>query len=530
MNIKQAKQEIRDTVAAYLMKDEYGSYVISAIRQRPILLIGPPGIGKTQIMEQIAQECQIGLVAYTITHHTRQSAIGLPFIEHRQYGGREYAVTEYTMSEIVASIYNRMEQTGLAEGILFIDEINCVSETLAPTMLQFLQGKSFGNHRIPEGWIIVAAGNPAEYNKSVRDFDVVTLDRVRRITVEPDYAVWREYALRQGIHPAICAYLNVRQQYFCQIETTVDGRMFATPRGWEDLSELVMVYEKLGRPVGREVVMEYIQFPKIARDFANYLELYHKYQGDYQVEKILRGETAQAVFDKLERAAFDERVSVVSLVLAGLNTQFREVCRREDMLKLLQEKLQEYRTELQERAQRSQEMPGNQETRDQEYQEMSHEDRETREDAAAPAQLLAAGTEEFRADQGKRTESGLMSREERIISRTVLAKLETYAQKLATEDISDGEAAWERLRELFGEDSDAYEDSIDTAGALLEHAFDFMEGAFGNGQEMVLFVTELNTGFYSVRFLQTYERARYYEYNRNLLFSEEEREIGERVK
>ncbi len=82
------------------------------------------------------------------------------------------------MSEIVASIYEKMEATGLKEGILFIDEINCVSETLAPTMLQFLQGKTFGNHQIPEGWVIVTAGNPPEYNQSVREFDIVTLDRV----------------------------------------------------------------------------------------------------------------------------------------------------------------------------------------------------------------------------------------------------------------------------------------------------------------------------------------------------------------
>ena len=131
MNIKRAKQEIKDAIEAYLLKDEYGAYVIPQIRQRPVLLLGAPGIGKTQIMEQIAKECGIGLVAYTITHHTRQSAIGLPFISKHEYGGKEYAVTEYTMSEIVASIYNKMEQTGLSEGILFIDEINCVSETLS---------------------------------------------------------------------------------------------------------------------------------------------------------------------------------------------------------------------------------------------------------------------------------------------------------------------------------------------------------------------------------------------------------------
>ena len=174
MNIKRAKQEIKDAVQAYLMKDEYGEYQIPAIHQRPILLMGPPGIGKTQIMEQISRECEIGLVAYTITHHTRQSAIGLPFIQTKIYGGKEYSVTEYTMSEIIAAVYEKIEQSGMKEGILFIDEINCVSETLAPTMLQFLQCKMFGNQSVPEGWIIVAAGNPPEYNKSVREFDVVT--------------------------------------------------------------------------------------------------------------------------------------------------------------------------------------------------------------------------------------------------------------------------------------------------------------------------------------------------------------------
>ena len=196
MNIQQAKDTIKNTITAYLLKDDMGEYKIPAIRQRPILLMGPPGIGKTAIMEQVARECGIGLVAYTITHHTRQSAIGLPYIVHKNFGGKDYAMTEYTMSEIVASVYDKIETTGIKEGILFIDEINCVSETLAPMMLQFLQGKSFGNHKIPSGWIIVAAGNPPQYNKSVRDFDIVTLDRVKKIDVTEDFDVWSNDPIR----------------------------------------------------------------------------------------------------------------------------------------------------------------------------------------------------------------------------------------------------------------------------------------------------------------------------------------------
>ena len=87
-----------------------------------------------------------------------------------------------------------------------------------------------------EGWIIVAAGNPPEYNKSVREFDVVTLDRIKRIDVEANFDVWKEYAYQVGIHPAVLSYLELRKENFYRMENTVDGKMFVTARGWEDLS------------------------------------------------------------------------------------------------------------------------------------------------------------------------------------------------------------------------------------------------------------------------------------------------------
>lgn len=322
MNIKQAKEEIKHTVTAYLKKDDEGRYKIPLIRQRPVLLVGPPGIGKTQIMEQIAEECKIGLVAYTITHHTRQSAVGLPFIKEMEFAGKEYSITEYTMSEIIASVYRKIEE-GCPEGILFIDEINCVSETLAPTMLQFLQCKTFGNQAVPEGWIIVAAGNPPEYNKSVREFDMVTLDRVRCMQVEADLGVWKAYARSRHIHGAILSYLELRPKNFYRVEADVDGLQFVTARGWEDLSILMQTYEEMGLPVDETVVGEFLHHKDVAEDAAAYFDLYQKYKDDYGIPLILEGKIRPEVFARIYDAAFDERLSVVNLLLDGLQNLFR---------------------------------------------------------------------------------------------------------------------------------------------------------------------------------------------------------------
>ncbi len=520
MNIKRAKKEIKDTIEAYLLKDSYGAYAIPMIRQRPILLIGPPGVGKTQIMEQISQECRIGLVAYTITHHTRQSAIGLPFIQERIYAARRYSVTEYTMSEIVSAIYDKIENTGLREGILFIDEINCVSETLAPTMLQFLQCKTFGNHRIPEGWIIIAAGNPPEYNKSVREFDIVTLDRIKMIHVEPDFAVWKEYAEQMQIHPAILSYLNIKPQNFCQIETTVDGKQFATPRGWEDLSRFLEVYETLGKTMDREVVYQYIQYKRIAKDFANYLELYYKYHQDYQVDEILEGTIHEAVCNKLAKAPFDERLSIMNLLLAKLNKAFRETGEKEERMERLQvlfgwmkpkndtsteTKLESFNSE----------------------HERNNDSHEAYVSALEQVEGIAAGAQ---AEWKYKREAGLLSHKEDHLYQDTGKILDRLIHEIKSEHLTEQNQIWERIKLTFQQENNAYEALFDECAQKLEHAFDFMEAAFGHSQEMVVFVTGLNTGFYSIKFLQQYECERYYHYNKELLFDNQEKEILSNIK
>ena len=276
MNIRQAKETIKNTIRSYLEKDADGKYLFPVTQQRPLLLMGPPGIGKTAVVEQLASECGIGLVSYNMTHHTRQSAVGLPHLAEREYDGRIITVTEYTVSEIIVSVLDCMRDTGLREGILFIDEINCVSETLAPAMLQFLQKKMFGPFRIPEGWIIVAAGNPRVFNRSARDYDTAVLDRLRKLDIEPDPDAWMAYAMKESVHGAVLSYLTFHRDHFFLVRGEEGSAEYVTARGWQDLSTLLLSCERLQIEVNEDLIFPYLSVRHIAESFAAFYRLYRK--------------------------------------------------------------------------------------------------------------------------------------------------------------------------------------------------------------------------------------------------------------
>ena len=492
MNIKRAKEEIQNTVRAYLAKDAYGSYRIPQLRQRPVLLMGPPGIGKTQIMEQIAGELGVGLVSYTITHHTRQSALGLPFIREETFGGRSFSVTEYTMSEILAAVWRQMEATGIKEGILFLDEINCISETLAPMMLQFLQCKTFGNQRLPEGWVLVAAGNPPEYNKSVREFDVVTLDRVKRMDVTADYGVWKEYARRKGLHGAILSYLELHKEDFYHMERTADGLQFVTARGWEDLSELLQAYEAMDIPVDRDVVGAYLQLPRIARSFADYWVLYRRYKEVYHVDEILEGRWQPVVASELASAPFDERLSLLGLLLSRLSEEARQTWELDALADALHGDLLAVKGAL---------------------------------DQTPPAQVLRERAGALEAGLAQKEVAGSSDRDARRRSLARLERLGAYQALLEREAPGDGGGAFALLKDAFQEDVARRAQAAVETGAHLEHAFAFLEAALGESQEMVVFATELTAGFHTSWFIQSFGCEAYYRHNQSLLFHDARQQL-----
>ena len=495
MNIKEAKQEVKNTITAYLKKDDMGSYEIAIERQRPILLMGPPGIGKTAIMEQVAKELGINLVSYTITHHTRQSAIGLPFISQKEYDGREYSVTDYTMSEIIASVYEQIEKSGIHEGILFLDEINCVSETLAPTMLQFLQYKKFGNHKVPDGFVIVTAGNPPEYNKSVRDFDIVTLDRVKRIFIEEDYNAWREYAYKADIHGSIMSYLEIKKKNFYNIVSDVKGKRFVTARGWEDLSQVMKVYEELRIPVTKDFVIQYLQDEEIADDFANYYELYNKYRNIYRIPEILDG-TVEVEADSIKDAPFDEKLSFIGLLTDALTQEFKSYVYELESQKQLLEQLKYLREDL-------------------------------KQEKGAAVAILGRLTEAKRRIFERQKELNALDKDEIKAASMTIKRMTELVDFLKTDTTGNAREDFSLVKDRFDTIEFVRKEGISAVQNHLNNAFAFLVKVYGEGQELVIFLTELSAGYYSLRFISECGNEAFYKYNKLLLLKENRSRLTE---
>ena len=481
MNINQAKQQIKNAIIAYSTKDKHGRIKIPVAKQRPVFLVGAPGIGKTAIIEQIAQELDLAYVSYSMTHHTRQSALGLPFIIEKDYGGENYSVSEYTMSEIIASVYDEMEKTGKQQGILFLDEINCVSETLAPSMLQFLQYKTFGRHKVPEGWIVVTAGNPPEFNDSVREFDIAMLDRLKKIEVEPDYEIWKEYAINTHVHPAVTSYLAIKPQYFYRISTTVDGKSFVTARAWDDLSQMIWLYEENEILVDNNLVAQYLQDEQIAKDYANYYSLYRKYKSDYQVTEILKGEVSEEILERAKKAKFDERLSLISLILSSFTDQIATVVEMKDALMMVMKEV----------------------TADKEH----------------CLTTVTSKLEEYRK------KSTATDTQENIS--LALNALDIYSE--LEEAIKVNGDDYSIVKSLLQNRILVLKELDQLAQQTLEHVFVFFEDAFGQGQEMLILVSEMTISKPISKYIYTSGCEKYYQYNKQLLFEDTQSALQDRI-
>lgn len=317
ITISEAADMLKKICVTYLEKNKDGKFLIPKNRQRPVFFLGDAGIGKTDIPKQVADDMGLGFVSYSIVQQTRQSICGLPKITAKNYNGDEVLTTEYTASEIVTSVRDEIEKSGRTEGILFIDEANCTSETLAAPMLQLLQNKTLGQCAIPDGWILVLAGNPPEYNKSVKEFDSVTKDRLRIIRVRPDAQSWLKYADDRALNSVVISYISSDNSAIYDFDK--ESGNILTPRAWEELSLNIDAFERNNFDVTLSLVEQFVAVPSVANSFYDYYVMVKNTITEEEIDLAVQGKASKELITRLKGCRMSIRFMLIACLKKRLH-------------------------------------------------------------------------------------------------------------------------------------------------------------------------------------------------------------------
>ncbi len=322
----------------------------------------------------------------------------------------------------------------------------------------------------------------------------MTWDRLKRIDVKADYEAWKEYAYARGTHPAITTYLDIKKDDFYKIETTVDGKSFVTARGWSDLSDMIKLYEQKEIPVTEQLVIQYLQNKKIAKGFAVYYDLFKKYRSDYQVDKIMAGKAGKEIVKRAKDAKFDERLSLLGLLIDGLVTVVREVSAQEGAVMELVNCLRLMRADF---------------VVEKDFIEVVNR------------QILA---EQKAISVGKK--AGNLSADREYILNITMAVLDEQLKLIAQKLPASGEAAFKLLKTDFDKRKKALTKLVSQADSNLTNVFQFCEEAFDAGsQELLILVTELTINSYAAQYIGKYGCQAYFKHNKDMLFTERKKDI-----
>lgn len=192
------------------------------------MLHGRPGIGKTEIVAQLAEATGSRLYDLRLTTIEPQDLRGLPYYDH----------------EAKKTVWYRPEDLpdGDRPAILFLDELTAAAPNLQPTVYGLLQERRVGNHRLPPSVFIVAAGNAVEDGAVAYDMGTALSDRLIHLLVRAEASDWVDrYALPRGLHPAVIAFVRTRPDLLETAEAAIrrGETVFATPRSWARVSTIL---------------------------------------------------------------------------------------------------------------------------------------------------------------------------------------------------------------------------------------------------------------------------------------------------
>ena len=260
----------------------------------PTFLWGAPGIGKSSIVKQIAEDANVGFIDLRLALMDPTDLKGIPFYDKESHTAL-WAPPAFLPKD--------------GEGILFLDELNSAAPSVQSSAYQLILDRRVGEYLLPDGWAIVAAGNREGDRGVTYRMPSPLANRFVHFELDVDVNDWRDWAFSSGLDERIIAYISYKNEHLFTFDAKSDVKSFATPRSWEYVGNVLksslpqnLLLDTLSGTVGREVAVSFLSFTKVMNRLPNIENILNAKQVEYSDEvDVLYALSAGLVSSYLKR-------------------------------------------------------------------------------------------------------------------------------------------------------------------------------------------------------------------------------------
>jgi hypothetical protein len=257
----------------------------------PIMLWGPPGVGKSAIIKEICEEFEISLVDVRLSQKEPVDMRGLP-------------VPDTQKNEVKWLISSEWPRDPNSKGIIFFDELSAADRSLQVAAYEMILDRKLGDlYKVPDGWLICAAGNRMEDQAVSVSISSALANRFCHLEVTADLNTWLNWAIETNIHPTVIAFLKNKPDALFKMTDLVQ-RGWPSPRSWARVSYLLYAYEKNKKQISQNAfnfMVHGLIGPGLGIEI---LAFYFQMQSEFDFEKILLGEVSVEIPKKLDLRYF----------------------------------------------------------------------------------------------------------------------------------------------------------------------------------------------------------------------------------
>ena len=242
-----------------------------------VMLWGPPGVGKSQAVRQMAKE-----IEEATGKKTKVTDVRLLLFNPIDLRGIPTANADKTLAVWLKPQIFQMDESEEVVNILFLDEISAAPQSVQAAAYQITLDRVVGEHKLPENCIVIAAGNRTTDKSVAFKMPKALANRMMHLEIEVSFEAWKEWAIRSGIHPMVIGYLSFRQDALMNFDAAAEELAFATPRSWEMVSnvlkcvdqEVDQVYALIAGLVGVGVATEFRSWCKVYRNLPKISDIF----------------------------------------------------------------------------------------------------------------------------------------------------------------------------------------------------------------------------------------------------------------